>query len=88
MRINYDRNVRSEAMSKAPKQSGIQFDVVTNNIFKDGKWQDEGDKVITVSAINPKTNDVTSHLHMQIPIEKLDEVIEALTKIKINGNSI
>ena len=68
MRVDYSRVVESVAMSKRPNQNGMV-------IVKDG------DKVF-LHATNPKTNEVTSYLMLQIPIEDIDKVIDALNKIK------
>ena len=68
-RIKYNRNVSSVAMSKWPYQSGINFSKERNN-------------VIRIQAINPKMDSITSHLHMEIPYENLNEVIGALIELK------
>lgn len=66
--IRYHRTVTSAAMSKRPRQNGLSLD------YEDG--------LITVQAINPKTGDITSHLRMEIPIENLQQVIDALMCFK------
>ena len=63
-KIKYNRVVKSQAMSKWPNQNGIVF-------------TQYGD-VIEIEAINPKMNDITSYLSMQIPKESLQEVIDNL----------
>ncbi len=73
--IRYNRTVRSVAMSKHPNQSGL--DISKSNYTKD---------CIKIQAINPKMNDVTSYLSMEIPIENIDDVIGLLTEIKIELN--
>lgn len=67
MQIKYIRNVQSVAMSKYPKQSGLDLEY------------DFEDKVVEIQSINPRMNDVTSYLSMQIPIESLRDVIDALS---------
>lgn len=63
-KIKYNRVVKSQAMSKWPNQSGLSLTL--NN------------DIIDVESINPKMNDVTSHLCIQIPKESLQEVIDNL----------
>lgn len=63
-KIKYNRVVRSRAMSKSPNQSGLSLTL--NN------------DIIDVESINPRMNDVTSHLRIQIPKESLQEVIDNL----------
>lgn len=82
--VKYNRIVKSLAMSKGPNQNGIIFDVI------DKQWgYDENrnyknldiEPVIKINATNPKTG-TTSYLEMQIPVENLQDVINALRKIK------
>lgn len=68
MVVNYKRIVRSGAMSKSPRQSGLSLTKI-------------GDTVM-IEAINPQTRTITSNLYMEIPIEQIDEVINALKRIK------
>jgi len=74
--VKFGRIVRSHAMSKSPNQSGISFSIPSKTRF--GAPTD----VLQINSINPKTNKETSHLEIQIPLEYIDDVIKALTKIK------
>lgn len=69
MELKYGRTVKSVAMSKWPNQSGISITKDLNDTIK-------------IQAINPRTDNITSYLSMQIPFEDIDNVIEMLNKIK------
>ena len=69
-KISYKRNVSSAAMSKSPYQSGLFL------------MHEKRTDTIKIHAINPRTNDVTTHLHLSIPVEELDSVIGALVELK------
>ena len=71
--INYKRVVQSVAMNKHPNQSGLSLKI-------------EAGDVIKLEAINPKLNEITSHLKLEVPIEELDNLIGALTELKIELN--
>ena len=66
--IRYNRVVRAEAMNKRPYQKGIML-------------IDDSSGNITINSINSKDGLPTSHLHIQIPIEHVPELLEALSKI-------
>lgn len=78
MRVEYNRIIRSAAMSKSPKQKGLEL-----TYEKDGWYSKE---VIVVQSINPRMNDTTSHLFMEIPVENIDSVIEVLKALKDQVN--
>lgn len=80
-KINYNRVVQSEAMSKNPYQSGlaISYDMK-------GSYPSMAQDVIIIQAINPTTKTITSHLSMEIPIENIDDVIGALNELKVELN--
>ena len=69
-KIQYNRVVQSVAMSKGPKQSGLFLS------------HDKTDNTIKIQAINPKLNDITSYLSMEVPVEELDSLICSLTELK------
>lgn len=74
--IKYNRIVKSIAMSKSPSQSGLSL------AYKHSYSED----VVVIESINPRMNDITSHLRMEIPIEHIDDVIRALEEIKTDFN--
>lgn len=80
-KINYNRNVQSEAMSKNPYQSGL---VISYDMR--GSYPSMAQDVIVIQAINPTTKTITSHLRMEIPIENIDDVIGALNELKVEIN--
>lgn len=67
-RIAYSTVVWSKAKNKWPNQSGLQI------------TRDYEDRV-TLEAINPKTQSVTTNLYLQIPLENIPEVIKALQEL-------
>jgi len=73
--VKYNRVVFSEAMSKSPNQSGISFSKV-----------EYPRDCIKIESINPKMNDITSHLSIAIPIEHLDDVINSLIELRTDLN--
>ncbi len=77
MRVEYDRIVQSVAMSKWPKQKGLELTYI-----KDDLYYNPSKEVIKIQAINPKMNDITSYLSMEIPVESIDSVIEVLKALK------
>lgn len=66
-RIDYPRTVLSAAGHKTAFQSGL--------------YLVKSDNKIHIHAVNPKTNDVTTHLQIQIPFESISEVIQALQEL-------
>lgn len=68
--INYRRNVKARAMSKSPCQAGMELE--------DESYYSDGGKNVVLHSINAKDGKVTSHLHLQIPKEDINRVIEAL----------
>ena len=72
--IKYKKPVVSTAMSKHPYQSGLRV--------SEGLCYIDMSPVIKINAFNPKMNDITSHLEMQIPKENVQELIDALNQLK------
>ena len=70
MVIKYNRIVESCAMSKRPSQNGLSL------------TKDISENVIRIEGTNARTNTVTSYLSLEIPLEDLDKVINALVKLK------
>jgi hypothetical protein len=79
--IKYNRIVQSEAMSKNPNQSGL---VVSYR--ERGGYPTMQKDIIEFQAINPKTNTITSHLSMELPLENIDDLINQLQEIKADLN--
>ena len=69
-RIDYNRIVDSKAMRKHPNQSGLFLSKTTRT-----------PDAIRIQAINPKTNKVTSHLYVEIPLENIPELIQSLQEL-------
>lgn len=69
MIIKYKRTVQSTAMSKRPYQNGLSLEI------------DRRDNVVRIESINPRTNQITTYLSMEIPIEQIEEVINALKSL-------
>ncbi len=73
VQVDYPRIVQSVAMSKWPNQNGIIFTLPDQTSgYKDR---------MRINATNPKTGE-TSYLEMQVPMESIDNIIDALTQIK------
>lgn len=79
--VKYKRVVHSKCAIKYPNQNGI-------NISRGRVTEWTGEKygsdysIVSLNATNPRTNQETTHLELQIPIEDIDSVIEALKAIK------
>lgn len=67
--IRYSETVWSVAGNKSPYQSGMQVEKIASL-----------DK-ICLQAINPKTNRITTHLQLQIPIGSVPDLIQALQEL-------
>lgn len=70
IQVNYSRTVRAHAKIQGINQAGIHF------------WRYDSLNVIAVSCVNKKNGLLTSGLELQIPIEDLDQVIDALNKLR------
>lgn len=74
-RIDYPRVVASRAIHKHPNQSGLHLQKLKGSPF----WQ--SDNSIRLEAINPKTNTITTGLYLEIPVESVSDLIQALQEL-------
>lgn len=73
-KVSYQRPVSARGGRKSPNSRGIELE--------DESWYAEGGKNIIVHNLNRKDGYRTTDLHLVIPKENIDEVIEALKQFK------
>lgn len=75
VRIDFEKGtyLKSWGGNKVAYQSAIVFTKEPNYDKKD---------VITIEAVNPRTNVITTGIAIQFPVEKIDEIIHALNQLK------
>ena len=74
VQVDYSRTVAAHAKVKRVNQAGIHF---YRYDYQDGR-----PAVVAISCVNKKDGSLTSGLELQIPIEDVDKVIEALKQFR------